>query len=534
MILAAAAVPVQEGSQLGKDDICGSGAARNLSAQHLGNVCHKQLALQQQPSDPNKAVLLRDFIHNSLYHPTRGFFNAKVPPVGTLLNPINYWKIYCKAELDVVISKKYKELEVAFLTPAELFSPWYGAILARHMFEHRKHNLLSRVDEPLNVVEIGGGNGTLARDILDWIRDNRPDDYLRTTYTCIEVSSRLAVQQYQTVVAKGGHVGRFRLLRGSGWDVETWGARDYTHTFILMMEVLDNLPHDRVYRARPSAPWEQTVVRPEKGVAMEDGPWVEETQPLTDPLLARCLDAIYKPPTLEDKVDIHFNKILDFLLSREGQQKDKGEIVFVPTASLALLDIIHGLRPNHSLIAADFDALPDVSVAGTNAPLVAEKVDGVNIDHKTIYVPWGKADIFFPTDFDALADMYGKVAGHIWGTGPELGKVSAEHFRQGAVMKRYKEMFNTATICAFNPMIDDFLNARFFFGDSLERLPPGSHTAERSPMSAKRRLALAAASSAIKPPLPAAPFSKSAVNPPKNPVYPTFGGKGVRPMKKKF
>lgn len=118
--------------------------------------------------------------------------------------------------------------------------------------------------------------------------------------------------------------------------------------------------------------------------------------------------------------------------------------------------------------------------------------------------------------------------------GPELGKVSAEHFRQGAVMKRYKEMFNTATICAFNPMIDDFLNARFFFGDSLERLPPGSHTAERSPISAKRRLALAAASTAIKPPLPAAPFSKSAVNPPKNPVYPTFGGKGVRPMKKKF
>lgn len=44
---------------------------------------------------------------------TRGFFNAKVPPVGTLLNPINYWKIYCKAELDVVISNKYKELEVS-------------------------------------------------------------------------------------------------------------------------------------------------------------------------------------------------------------------------------------------------------------------------------------------------------------------------------------------------------------------------------------------------------------------------------------
>lgn len=44
-------------------------------------------------------------------------------------------------------------------------------------------------------------------------------------------------------------------------------------------------------------------------------------------------------------------------------------------------------------------------------------MDGINIDHKTIYVPWGKADIFFPTDFDALADMYGKTASHIWGSG---------------------------------------------------------------------------------------------------------------------
>ena len=40
-------------------------------------------------------------------------------------------------------------------------------------------------------------------------------------------------------------------------------------------------------------------------------------------------------------------------------------------------------------------------------------------------------------------------------------------------MKRYKEMVHTATICAFNPMIDDFLNARFFLGDAYGRRPPG-------------------------------------------------------------
>lgn len=36
-------------------------------------------------------------------------------------------------------------------------------------------------------------------------------------------------------------------------------------------------------------------------------------------------------------------------------------------------------------------------------------------------------------------------------------------------MKRYKEMVRTATICSFNPMVDDFINARFFFADATKR-----------------------------------------------------------------
>ena len=56
-------------------------------------------------------------------------------------------------------------LQVSFLTPAELFSPTYGACLARHMCEHRKHNL-KHTGLTFSVYEVGGGNGTLARDVL--------------------------------------------------------------------------------------------------------------------------------------------------------------------------------------------------------------------------------------------------------------------------------------------------------------------------------------------------------------------------------
>ncbi|GIL75540.1 hypothetical protein Vretimale_15115 [Volvox reticuliferus] len=502
---------------------------------------------------PRDKLLIRDFIQNSLYHPTLGYFNAPTPPVGSVGGPINYWRIYCRDEFNILVSKKYQELETSFLTPAELFSPWYGACIARHIVEHRRHHLAME-GQPLLIVEVGGGNGTLARDILDWLRDNRPQDYRQTSYTCLEISTSLAARQYDKVVRQGGHGGRFHLRRGSGLDPATWGPeRRWEHTFVLMMEVLDNLPHDRVFRRRASDPWQQTVVRPAETDAspssssapsqsgppsspssMERGPWQLVGEPLSDPLLRRTLSAVYRAPTREQQLDDRFNRVLDFILARDSQPGSRDEVLWLPTACAAFLELLHDLRPNHSLIAADFDKLPDVRLPGRNAPLVAQKVGGRNIDHDTIFVPWGTADIFFPTDFDALCALYRATAHHVWGcegvatgtvapppppgttssssggvsAGGNLGDVNAEHFRQGAVIKRYREMFNTATICAFNPMVDDFVNARFFFGDSKDRYPPGQE--RPAPQASKPRIPQAPSSlvTAIKAHIPAAPAAK--------------------------
>ena len=48
----------------------------------------------------------------------------------------------------------------------------------------------------------------------------------------------------------------------------------------------------------------------------------------------------------------------------EGQKEAPGggEVVFIPTGCMALLETLHDSRPNHSIIAADFDHLPDVKV----------------------------------------------------------------------------------------------------------------------------------------------------------------------------
>ena len=51
-----------------------------------------------------------------------------------------------------------------------------------------------------------------------------------------------------------------------------------------------------------------------------------------------------------------------------------GEALFLPTGYLALLETLNAARPAHTLVAADFDALPETVIPGAGAPLVATTV----------------------------------------------------------------------------------------------------------------------------------------------------------------
>lgn len=56
--------------------------------------------------------------------------------------------------------------QVAWLTPSEIFTPHYGAAVASCLLEDTR----LRGKQPLRVIEIGGGTGTLAKDVLDKLR----------------------------------------------------------------------------------------------------------------------------------------------------------------------------------------------------------------------------------------------------------------------------------------------------------------------------------------------------------------------------
>ena len=73
--------------------------------------------------------------------------------------------------------------------------PWYGqgvaqCIVAEYLLKYYPY-------EDFVIYEIGAGNGTLALNILDYIRDLWPWVYERTRYNIIEISGSLAKLQEQ-------------------------------------------------------------------------------------------------------------------------------------------------------------------------------------------------------------------------------------------------------------------------------------------------------------------------------------------------
>jgi hypothetical protein len=146
-----------------------------------------------------------------------------------------------------------------------------------------------------------------------------------------------------------------------------------------------------------------------------------------------------------------------------------------------MLERIAACRPKHTVLAADFDALPDVQLPGLNAPLVSgRRAPGQPKDYNTLMVPWGAADIFFPTDFDMLERLY-KLATAAESSESEAapqqqqqeghkGKQEVQpntwcsHASTADFMTSFVGSKATRTLSGYNPLLQDWGNTRFFEG----------------------------------------------------------------------
>lgn len=166
-------------------------------------------------------------------------------------------------------------LSNVFLTTPQLqlcsASSRYGRALARYFLEQKPPG------EPLRIFEIGGGTGTAALTILEHIRDEAPDVYRTATYTSVEVSSRLADRQRRRLWG-AGHSERYTVEERDA--SAPWPRMHDAPCFVMALEVMDNLPHDRVVRARAAGAsgsgagadagggeWMETVVVEERRAA---------------------------------------------------------------------------------------------------------------------------------------------------------------------------------------------------------------------------------------------------------------------------
>ena len=383
--------------------------------------------------------LLREFVHESLYNARHGYFGApdnKV--VGVLPAPLNFQRMLDRAGYSATVAAAYKAGKGhSWFTPSELFKPLYSTGLARFILRRWQQQACG---EPLRVYEIGGGSGTNAACFLDAVRRLAPDVYDSVRYINVEISAPLAEAQ-RTACARHAQV--HDVLLHDAALTAAWGAKDDALCFVLALEVLDNLPHDRVVLGEGG--WQETRIS-------EGPPQREVLQPVSDALIARCLDIYTRHAAAGGS---WWDRGWKRLQAAAGGSSGDNNIVFLPTHCLQLLETLAAIRTRHVLIAADFDTLPGVRIAGVNAPLVAAH-EGVDLP-SYLDAPGGSADIMFPTDFGLLQAMRSSVAhsagGEVWHT--------SSFFRQSLEPQELRE---ASTASGFTPLLHDFENTRVFVG----------------------------------------------------------------------
>jgi hypothetical protein len=268
--------------------------------------------------------------------------------------------------------------------------------------------------EDFVVYEIGAGNGTLAMNILDLLRDEYPEVYERTRYNIIEISGSLAELQRKKL--SSAHP----CVKVNHKSVLHWNTRETSPCYFVAMEVIvrakpsltrlahltrepqDNFAHDMIrYDYRTLEPYQAYVS------IDENGDFGTHYTKVMDPLISSFL-------TLRDRLQ-HPLPMPALLVSSEKMRKTFTSLPFapnlslpeyIPTRLLSLLLVLRRHFPRHRLLLSDFSSLPDTIRPGVNAPVVQTRYQNTTVPCTTLLVAPGFFDIFFPTDFDRLRDMY--------------------------------------------------------------------------------------------------------------------------------
>lgn len=417
-------------------------------------------------------MLMRDFIDDSLYNPSYGYF-SKEAVIFNPGEPFHFQALKDEADFHKELGERYTSFEdeldanefndsrQLWHTPTELFRPHYAESMARYLISNYK--LSSFPYHDLIIYEMGAGNGTFMVNVLDYIRSMDSEVYARTKYRIIEISTQLAGLQTNRLALPAadshGHASKVEIINKS---IFSWDTYVSSPCFFLALEVIDNFAHD-VIRYSPAT--EQAL----QGTVLidSDGEFYEFYAPELDPVAARFLrvrDAACNFPFTHP---LRWSRMMRGMRANLPFAPNLSEPEWIPTRLMQFFDRLQKYFPAHKLLLADFHTLPD-SVQGVNAPVVQTRYQRQTVPVSTplvclgmglsivtvllvltvLQVQQGYFDIFFPTDFEVMEGIYRAITG-------KLTKV----FTHEDFMNRWADVERTSTQNGDNPMLSWYQNA---------------------------------------------------------------------------
>ncbi|KAG6833237.1 hypothetical protein H0H87_009858 [Tephrocybe sp. NHM501043] len=449
-------------------------------------------------------MLVRDFIDDSLYNPNYGYFPKQATIFNTDDSTVNFDSLRDSVEFQEEVAQKYAAYGAdkhdgpgrqLWHTPTELFKPWFGRAIAQCLVA--EYLLKYFPYEDFIIYEIGAGNGTLALDILNYIRDAHPEVYERTHYNIIEISGSL-VQLQRKRLSKA-----HPSVRVTHKSIFHWTTREPAPCFFVAMEVIDNFAHDVVrYDLKTLEPYQCVVT------VDSQGDFDTVYTPVTDPLITEFLELRrrLKHPTPVSRL-LQSSDILRKLYLSMPFAPNLSKEEYIPTRLVSLLRTLRTYFPRHRLLLSDFSSLPE-SISGINAPVVQTRFRNVTVPCSTLLVRQGYFDIFFPTDFERLRDMYeymisyhhpsshagdemrstplmttstsmalgedyfsshrsndrrSPLDGVTSASGLPVGERKSSVFTHSEFMETYADLSKTRLLNGENPMLDFYKNVKFLF-----------------------------------------------------------------------
>lgn len=409
--------------------------------------------LRERRERPKRVKMLtRDFIEDSLYNPSYGYF-SKQAVIFRPGDPFDFSRIKDEPHFHRLLGQRYTEFEdeldkkelndtrQLWHTPTELFSPYYAEALARYMVSNYKLWQFPHYD--LIMYEMGAGNGTLMLNILDYIRDTDRAVYDRTKYKIIEISPTLAslqIQQLMKTAESRGHKSKVEIINRS---IFSWDKPVPEPCYFVAMEVFDNFAHDAIR-------YDPVTEKPLQGTVMIDntGDYYEFYVPNIDPVASRFLRLrkASTPPALYPH-PLSGNKFLRTLKRALPFQPNLSDPEYIPTRLMQFFDVLAKYFPAHRLLTSDFHYLPD-AVRGFNAPVVQTRYKRQTVPITTPFVQQGYFDILFPTNFPVAKNMYEAITGKM-----------SEVLSQEEFLLRWADVEETETLSGENPLLSWYKNA---------------------------------------------------------------------------